>query len=356
MSRFDDENHNPTTSMPLGEEENDGWTEVSNKSNKNHKKKPLKRELLLKQGAFHKIIQNLHPSDVEIVGQYMLNPDISGVLRDNHGEIRRIPPHILHIGEPGYRISKTVGIQNPREQYPPFSLEPTCSALYDPDILQDIDFIIGRGSIKKLMQIFEFNPNAPFLKDFTFHIKRHDSFIMIEDLEKWDMNQMTYGHAFEASVIKGDEKDQNTLFYRLLRYQLKEIRLLVGYEVDCVLYEETDLVNQEALQQAESVEVKSYQTETKMLDYWYQLVAGDTKHLILGHIDRESGDVLSIQQLLVDDLIPATHDAKKKRFGQVLEVLRWLKTEIMKSAGVDKIATLVYEKSHPYQLVLKIEV
>lgn len=202
------------------------------------------------------------------------------------------------------------------------------------------DMVISRGCMKDIMRAFEFNPNHYYLDDFSYRVEVDPRFghLHIYETHAYSTDP-AYGFGFEDVMSTKPNPDVN--LYRCLSYTLganeKKVKVLVHVEVDCVMNNEN-----------EAVELKTHKTlyETPLLDYWYQMVLGDTKYLVFAKLEN-NGTVTDIQRRLIGEITP--RDAST-RLNQLAHTLHWIKTTM---AGHKK-ATLSMKKNESF-ITLKIK-
>jgi hypothetical protein len=358
MSNFIDDNH--------VEEE---WKTVSSKSSKNRSKTYDVLECNLNDPSIRSPEPgpgDQYPQNKEVVGQYLMSYE-KGIYRESMNQVRRLPAQYFqsppHDKLKNFKIKQEMPNRNPFEKFEPFSLAPTFAGLYSPtEVMPNTDIVVGRGCLKKFLQLFDFNATSKHnLRAFEFRLRITEDHIdtipyrvlQIEDCEKWNASP-GYGYGFESAmtVTRVNNRDEkNAYFYRIIRYNLDNLRLLVGFEVDCVRGIEGC-----APEQYPSVELKtcSDRYEPDWLSYWYQLATSDTKFLCVGSIDKTSGHVRRLVYKQETELLPEDSEPRTMRFSQLTKLLQWIRAT-MERYPSGREARLAFDPHSPYKLAFKIE-
>lgn len=325
-------------------EEEEGWEKIATKMHRTR----ISLELNINQGLLQNLDDNFQLTNKELVGQYLIDVD-RGILKNIDGSIRREPHRIFTPPKGSIKFKKEIGLPNPFQFYDDiFSMTPIVEGLFDyKSVLPNIDFIIGRGCIKKILHCLDINGREFTRKGFEFKLKRIDNFIMVIDREKW-VNEPAFGHSFERKLIScntSNNADLKANFHRIIKSDLGDLSLLIGFEVDCVLNQPPDY---------SSVELKSHNShfEPDLVDYWYVLSASDTKYLCIGGIDKSTGTLKKVTYTDVDKILPVDHEVKKYRYSQLYHVLKWIKIQFELYEVFE--ATLKYDPKFNTKLVLQL--
>jgi hypothetical protein len=324
----------------------------------------------LYQDSFCYPSRNIQPVNKTTVGQLLIHPKKGIILQDKKtGVIRRNPPPRLYKDDAvaGVHLKPAPAATNPFNQFDRFDISVYRAGLFNPDsVLPSVNIIIGRGCQKKIMKCFEYdrvypispptpstlppgtpspavNPYDTF--QFSFQIRRIENLLIIEDTEIWS-NDPAYGYAFEHYMTRVPlPYDKDCYFFRNITYELDDLKLLVGFEVDCVLNNPPYY---------SSVELKTHNVRytPPFLDYWYVLSLSDTRYLSLGSIDKYNGTLSTITKKQITDLLPPDHEALTNRFTQLTDTLQWIKKEFDEKNG--KEGFLSYSSNDRTKLHLKI--
>eukprot|EP01040_Poterioochromonas_malhamensis_P005180 gene5180-5548_t len=334
----------------------DEWETVSSskkkgKGSSNRAQTSITLSFNLKTEEVQHPVNSIRPENLVYVGQYLVHRE-KGIIKNRDKSVRRLPPPHYYKDQPVNVLLKPAPAPlNALEPFGQFSMTLIRQGLENPnEVLPDVHIIIGRGCLKKIMKCFEnrhYVPNSSNhteRHDLNFAIKRQDHFLMIEDTEKWGLAP-AHGYAFENYLTEvPNQADRDCFFYRNICYDLDGLRLLVGFEVDCVLNNPSAGFP--------SVELKSHNIsyEPNMLDYWYTLALADTNYLCIGAIDKPNNTLVSIRKLQMHQLLPPDHEALRNRFSQLSMVLHWIKREFTERNGTT--GSLIFDCSRPEKLSL----
>ena len=175
------------------------------------------------------------------------------------------------------------------------------------------DIVTSRGVMKNIMRYFNTPRDQHHLEDIEYKVdvNADSGHVHIESTKEYDMKP-SYGHGFVWKMVS--RSDVN--LYRCLSYTLGEnnttcVKVLLHVEVDCVNDDK------------ESVELKTHdlQYAPPIPDYWYHLVLGDTRHLIVGAVDKGSGRVRSVSEHNIAGIAPENANVL---LNQLAYVLRWV--------------------------------
>mmetsp|Transcript_23750 Transcript_23750/g.35064 ORF Transcript_23750/g.35064 Transcript_23750/m.35064 type:complete len:366 (-) Transcript_23750:120-1217(-) len=276
--------------------------------------------------------------NVQRWGQVMAKASPSAVNKVNTA------PFMLRKREPNFRIKKKFPDPNPFANVHKSikAFEMLGAAPPGPETV-----IIGRGLMMAIMRSFEPNIDSNHLvKDISAKVRLLESgaiHIFDSELDGWDKSP-SYGHGFEHAMVTRSST-QGTHFFRCLRYNLANFEVQVCVEVDCVTGENE-----------ESVEIKTHSAawEPKLLDYWYQMVLGDTSHLVCGTIDHPTGAVIDIMKKNVTDITPPD---SRVRLSQLASTIQWIRREVLSAQLSDsQLARFEYTKSSPWKFLLKLPI
>lgn len=286
------------------------------------------------------------------VGSFLKNVHATQIHRGPH-------PAKLRLKDPGFNIDRIPGPGNPFQNMQDFSLKPLEIGLGEDNLhyLNEVDMVIGRGTLVKLMRLFE-RPDNRHLNDFRFEVKRITSsedptisVLRVVDLEPWT-DFAAFGHAFEQIMIESSA--DATYFFRLalltisIQPDVPPLKLLVTYEVDCLMDKTTLALkfgdnqnnNDDNDEEEEwEVEIKAYDQAfaSSNLDYWYQLTLSQTKHIVIGGYQKNmlrgkrtqsstsNATVTQIHYKTVNELLPITHEARQQRIPQLASLLHWFR-------------------------------
>lgn len=180
----------------------------------------------------------------------------------------------------------------------------------------ECDMVISRGCMKDIMRAFEFDANNPYLNESSYVVQRNQT---LGHLHIYDTRILStdaaYGFGFENAMTTKPNPDAN--LYRCLSYTLgageKKVKVLLRVEVDCAMSDDDA-----------SVELKTHksQYETRQLDYWYQMVLGNTPHLVYAILE-DNGRVKELERYHIDDITPKNAN---NRLNELAHTLHWIKT------------------------------
>lgn len=207
--------------------------------------------------------------------------------------------------------------------------------------------IIGRGLMMGIMRSFEPNSDSNHMvKDISAKVRLLENgaiHIFDSELSGWD-ESASYGHGFEHAMVRR-LTTQGTHFFRCLRYNLASFEVQVCVEVDCVTGDNED-----------SVEIKTHSSsyEPKWLEYWYQMILGDTNHLVCGTINHSTGTVLNIMKRGITDITPSN---SRVRLNQLALTIQWIREKVLTAQLTDsQLAKFEYSKSTPWKFSLKLPI
>lgn len=269
-------------------------------------------------------------SNVVARGQFVASADMDQVVDVETG------PKVLKVREPDFKIKKTRPAAYPLEKFGKFSMTPYESMTGD----VQYDIILTRSLLRNILRCFDETTDPYYLNDFCYSIKvLNGKQIYIQDENEFDLSP-AYGYGFEKEMTTA-RSEIGTHFFRRMTYNLGGLNVLLCSEVDCVDESEN------------SIELKSYNDayDPTLIEYWYQMVLANVKHLVLGARDSK-GNMKEIKHLDVSDIAPQNSNF---RLHQLSMLLKWIFDTMLQHPNSEE-AKFEYKKCDRSQFTLTVTI